>query len=156
MGDLDDGGHTQSNHGHTQCLGVDGLAVIAHAAAGNQSRVAHLHRSAQSCPFTGGKSIDGDDDTGKNLYLFAENDNGTAARNCQSRFYWLKLHQDGNLSLSLHPARLKNGLVVLWDVKRNMAYPPRGQDGRIREFSAAGPEIPYTDVVKRGVKIIVR
>lgn len=102
------------------------------------------------------KSIDGDVDTGKNLYLFAENDNGTAARNCQSRFYWLKLHQDGNLSLSLHPARLKNGLVVLWDVKRNMAYPPRGQDGRIREFSAAGPEIPYTDVVKRGVKIIVR
>ncbi len=94
--------------------------------------------------------------TGKNLYLFAENDNGTPQRYCMSRFYWLKINEGGKPFRYLYPARLKNGLVALWDIKGNKAYPPMGSDGQIRPFSAAGPEIPYSDVMKFGLKLIVR
>lgn len=72
-------------------------------------------------------------DTGRNLYLFAKNDNnaGTPAQPAESRFYFLKLWQgdaDGsNMQLvrNYRPVKLSNGLVVLWDFVEKKAYVPQ-------------------------------
>ena len=90
-------------------------------------------------------SISGSVDTGKNLYLFAENDDGTPQRHCQTRFYFLKIRQNSEYLLHLRPARLKNGLTVLWDIKNNKAYLPMGSDGQFVPFCAAGSESSYEE-----------
>ena len=101
-------------------------------------------------------SIDSIVDTDKNLYLFAENDNGIPQRYCQSRFYFLKIRQNGQILRHLRPARLKSGLVVLWDVKENKVYLPKDTNGVVKPFSSFGADIPYSDVVKTGMLIFVR
>jgi hypothetical protein len=106
-------------------------------------RVSLFDESTKQWKVVADWSIGGAVDTGKNLFLFAENDNGEPKRNCWTRFYFLKIRQNGKYLCHLRPARLKNGLPVLWDVKNDRAYLPKGSDGRIVPFSAAGPESSY-------------
>lgn len=84
-------------------------------------------------------------DTKRNLYLFASNNNGTPENYCKSRLEWIKIWQDGHRERHLRPARLKNGLVVMWDVDNNKAYLPKPKpNGGNAFFKAAGPVSDYT------------
>ena len=94
-------------------------------------------------------------DTGKNLYVFARNNNGTPDSFAKSRLYWLKLKQDGVKVRFFQPVRLKNGLVGLWDFVEGKAYLPKTSTGGFAQFSAIGPEtdklpeeVPFTIVVR--------
>ena len=53
--------HPHRHHRHPQRGFVDGLPVVAYAAAGDQPRVPQLHRGAQPLPATGRQRVDGDD-----------------------------------------------------------------------------------------------
>ena len=85
------------------------------------------------------RALADDIDTGRNLYLFANNNNGAAASFAKSRLYWLKLKQDGYVR-KFQPVRLKNGLVALWDYVEEKAYLPKTASGGFVAFSAVGPE----------------
>lgn len=80
-----------------------------------------------------------DIDTGRNLYLFANN-NGTAASFAKSRLYWLTLRHNGDYIRKFQPVRLKNGLVGLWDFVNEITYLPKSASGGYATFSAVGPE----------------
>ena len=79
-------------------------------------------------------------DTDRNLYVFANDNNGTPAAFSRSRLYWLKIWQDGAPVRKFQPFRLKNGLVGLWDHVGQKAYFPKSAAGDITYFSATGPE----------------
>ena len=71
--------------------------------------------------------------TGRNLYLFAKNDNnaGTPSQPAESRFYFLKIWQgnangsDMRLVRYFRPVKLTNGHVVLWDSVEKKMYRPQ-------------------------------
>ncbi len=78
--------------------------------------------------------------TEQDLYVFANNKNGTPSAFCKSRLYWLKIWQNGAPVRKFQPFRLKNGLVGLWDHVEQKAYFPRTAAGDIATFSVVGPE----------------
>lgn len=78
--------------------------------------------------------------TEQDLYVFANNKNGTPNAFSRSRLYWLKIWQNGAPVRKFQPFRLKNGLVGLWDHVEEKAYFPRTAAGDITCFSAVGPE----------------
>ena len=86
------------------------------------------------------RALANDIDTEQNLYLFANNNNGTAASFAKSRLYWLKLRQNGSYVRKFQPVRLKNGIVGLWDFVEEKAYLPKTAAGGFVAFSAVGPE----------------
>ena len=86
------------------------------------------------------RALANDIDTEQNLYLFANNNNGTAASFAKSRLYWLKLRQNGSYVRKFQPVRLKNGIVGLWDFVEEKAYLPKTAAGGFVDFSAVGPE----------------
>ena len=89
-------------------------------------------------------------DTGRNLYLFAKNDNnaGTPSDPAASRFYFLKLWQgdaDGSnmrLVRNFRPVKLTNGLVVLWDFVENKPYVAKSTTAPCYDttFPVVGPD----------------
>ena len=88
-------------------------------------------------------------DTGLSLYLFARNNDGVPDYGGRNRCYWFKLWQgdaDGSnmrLVRSFMPVRLKNGLVVLWDLIEKKPYPAQAiaSPGGYVTFSTIGPDI---------------
>lgn len=74
------------------------------------------------------RSLGGNVDTGRNLYLFAKNDNGAPKSPASSRFYYLRVWRgdsDGaNMQLvrDFRPVRFSNGLVALWDSVEKKPY----------------------------------
>ncbi len=108
-------------------------------AAGSQSVVVVDDDTGASKVVAKRELVD-DIDTQINLYLFANNKNGTAASFAKSRLYWLKIRQNGECVRKFQPVRLKNGLVGLWDFIDEKAYLPKSQDGGLTNFSAIGPE----------------
>jgi len=86
------------------------------------------------------RNIAGGMNTAQNLYVFAYNNNGTPTDFGKSRLYWMKLRQDGRYVRRFQPARLKNGLVGLWDHVENKIYLPKTSAGGLAYFSAVGPE----------------
>ena len=99
-------------------------------------------------------TIADDVNTGRNLYLFANNNNGTAASFAKSRLCWLKIWQDGSWVRKFQPVRLKNGLVGLWDFVEEKTYLPKTSTGGLAYFSAVGPEAGK--LFNKGFVIIVR
>ena len=81
-------------------------------------------------------------DTELPMYLFACNQDGAPTYAGKSRLYWMKLYQNGTLVRDFKPVRLKNGLVVLWDLVENKAYPAQSVSapGNYTFFSAVGPD----------------
>jgi len=79
------------------------------------------------------RTLAGNVDTGRTMYLFAKNDSdsGKPASPAASRFYYLKIWQgnsDGTgmqLVRNYKPVRLTNGLVALWDFANDEPYLPR-------------------------------
>ena len=61
---LNDGGNAHGDDGHAQRCFVHSLAVIPHAAAGNEACVPQLHRGAETAAVAGGERVDGDDGGG--------------------------------------------------------------------------------------------
>lgn len=100
------------------------------------------------------RTIADDVNTGRNLYLFANNNNGTAASFAKSRLCWLKIWQDGSWVRKFQPVRLKNGLVGLWDFVEEKTYLPKTSTGGLAYFSAVGPEAGK--LFNKGFVIIVR
>ena len=100
------------------------------------------------------RTIAGDIDTAKNLYLFARNKNGTADSFAKSRFYWLKIKQGKTWIRRFQPVRLKNGLVGLWDYVEQKTYLPKTSAGGFVAFSAVGPETGK--MLKAPLLIIIR
>ena len=100
------------------------------------------------------RNLAGNIDTGRNLYLFANNNNGTAASFAKSRLYWLKLRQNGANARKFQPVRLKNGLVALWDYVEEKVYLPKNASGGFATFSAVGPETQK--MFDEGLFIILR
>ena len=100
------------------------------------------------------QTIADDIDTGKALYVFARNNNGTADSFAKSRLYWLKIKQDGAYVRKLQPVRLKNGLVGLWDFVEEKTYLPKTATGGFAAFSAVGPKtgkifkVPFVIIVR--------
>jgi hypothetical protein len=87
------------------------------------------------------RTLAADVNTGKNLYLFARNNNGTADAFARSRLYWLEIWQDGVQVRKMQPVRLKNGLVAIWDSVEGKAYFPKPSSGTgVVFFSEVGPE----------------
>jgi len=86
------------------------------------------------------RNLGGSVDTEKNLYVFARNNNGTVDSFAKSRLYWMKLRQDGRYVRRFQPARLKNGLVGLWDHVEEKIHLPKTSTGAITYFSAVGTE----------------
>ena len=78
--------------------------------------------------------------TAQNLYVFARNNNGTADSFARSRLHWLKIWQDGACIRKFQPARLKNGLVGLFDHAEGKFYLPQIADGSLAYFSTVGPK----------------
>ena len=99
------------------------------------------------------RALADDIDTGRNLYLFANNNNGTAASFAKSRLYWLKLNQGGYVR-KFQPVRLKNGLVGLWDFVEEKVYLPKNASGGFATFSAVGPETQK--MFNKGMVLILR
>ncbi len=100
------------------------------------------------------RTIAGGVNTTKNLYVFAYNNNGTPTDLAKSRFYWLKIKQNGTYVRKLQPVRLKNGLVGLWDFIEEKIYLPKTATGGFAAFSAVGPEtgkifkVPFVIVIR--------
>ena len=103
------------------------------------------------------RTLSGNVDTGKNLYVFARNNNGTPDSFAKSRLYWLKLKQNGANVRFFQPVRLKNGLVGLCDLidENEKVYLPKTSAGAFTSFSAVGAETekivavqPFTLVVR--------
>ena len=96
------------------------------------------------------RTLSGNVDTGRNLYLFAKNDSdaGTPVSPAASRFYFLKLWQgdaDGsNMALvrNFRPVKLTNGLVVLWDFVENKPYVAKSTTAPYYDttFPVVGPD----------------
>ena len=88
--------------------------------------------------------------TGRNLYLFAKNDNnaGIPVQPAESRFYFLKIWQgDANgsnmrLVRYFRPVKLTNGHVVLWDSVEKKMYRPRSTTApyAYTTFPVVGPD----------------
>ena len=108
-------------------------------AAGSQ-RVVVVNDATGAGTVVADRALADDIDTGRNLYLFANNNNGTAASFAKSRLYWMKLRQDGAYVRKFQPVRLKNGLVGLWDHIEGRLYLPKTSTGSIANFSGVGPE----------------
>ncbi len=100
------------------------------------------------------RTIADDVNTGRNLYLFANNNNGTPGAFCNSRFCWLKIWQDGASVRKFQPVRLKNGLVGLWDFVDEKTYLPKNSSGGLAYFSAVGPEA--AKIFGKGLVLILR
>ncbi|MBQ8126409.1 MAG: hypothetical protein IJ173_11125 [Kiritimatiellae bacterium] len=100
------------------------------------------------------RTLADDIDTGKALYVFARNNNGSADSFAKSRLYWLKVKQDGSYVRKFQPVRLKNGLVGLWDFVEEKTYLPKTSTGGLAYFSAVGPEAGK--LFNKGFVIIVR
>ena len=109
------------------------------------------------------RTLSGTVDTGRNLYLFANNDNnaGTPSSPAASRFYFLKIWQgdaDGSnmrLVRNFRPVKLTNGLVVLWDFVEKKPYVPKSTTSPYYDttFPVAGPD---GDLIRAGLWIIIR
>ena len=101
--------------------------------------------------------------TGRNLYLFAKNDNdsGIPKDPAASRFYFLKIWQgdaDGNnmqLVRNFRPVKLTNGLVVLWDFVEKKPYVPKSTTSPYYDttFPVVGPD---GDLIRAGLWAIIR
>ena len=100
------------------------------------------------------RTIADDVNTGRNLYLFANNNNGTAASFAKSRLCWLKIRQDGSWVRKFQPVRLKNGLVGLWDFVEEKTYLPKNSSGGLAYFSDVGPEAGK--IFGKGLVLILR
>ncbi len=107
--------------------------------AGSQT-IAIFDDEAKTSAVISSRTLADDVNTGKNLYVFANNQNGTAASFARSRLYWLRLRQDGEPVRRFQPVRLRNGLVALWDSLGKKAYLPKSASGGYAAFSAVGPE----------------
>ncbi|MBQ2624051.1 MAG: hypothetical protein IJG18_03040 [Kiritimatiellae bacterium] len=100
------------------------------------------------------RTLTDDIDTGKALYIFARNNNGTPDSFAKSRLYWMKIKQDGTWARKFQPVRLKNGLVGLWDHVEGKTYLPKSATGGFAAFSAVGPEtgkifkVPFVIVIR--------
>ncbi len=70
-------------------------------------------------------------DTGLNLYVFANNQNGTAAVFSKTRCYGLKIWQDGTLVRDFRPC-VHGGRAGLYDAKNDRIY-----------YSASGTDLTY-------------
>jgi hypothetical protein len=77
--------------------------------------------------------------TGRSLYVFARNSNGTPDSYSASRLYFLKIWQDGNLVRDFRPC-LENGVAGLYD------------DVSKRIFYSLGTPLAYNNVCKQSVK----
>ena len=77
--------------------------------------------------------------TGRSLYLFARNNNGTPDDFSSSRIYFLKIWQDGNLVRDFRPC-LKNGVAGLYD------------DVSKRIFYSLGTPLVFNNVCRQSVK----
>ena len=66
-------------------------------------------------------------DTGTNLYVFANNQFGTAAGFSKTRCYGLKIWQDGTLVRDFRPC-VHEGRAGLYDAKNDQIYYPSGAD----------------------------
>ena len=108
-------------------------------AAGSQ-RMVVVNDATGAGTVVADRALADDIDTGRNLYLFANNNNGTAASFAKSRLYWLKIKQDGAYVRKFQPVRLKNGLVGLWDFVEEKTYLPKTSTGGLPYFSAVGQE----------------
>ncbi len=122
-------------------------------AAGSQ-RVVVVNDATGAGTVVADRALADDIDTGRNLYLFANNNNGTAASFAKSRLYWLKIKQNGAYVRKFQPVRLKNGLVGLWDFVEKKTYLPKTSTGGLAYFSAVGPEAGK--LFNKGFVIIVR
>ena len=100
-------------------------------------------------------------DPGLDLYLFAQNKDGSPASPGAARLYYLRLYQgdaDGsNMALvrNFKPVRLSNGLVALWDFQNSKAYLPQrvSSPGTFAQFTAVGDTgdkvaSPFTLVIR--------
>ena len=83
------------------------------------------------------------------LYLFALNYGGTAQYFGRTRFYWLKIWQDGQLVRNFRPILLESGLAALWDSVSKQVFLPSAP------FSAMGP-VSGDFEIKSGTTIIIR
>jgi len=84
-------------------------------------------------------SIAGDVNTGKNLYLFARNNNGTPDGFSTSRIYSLKIWQNGIPVRDFRPC-LKNGVAGLYD------------DVSKRIFYSLGTPLVFNNIYRESVK----
>ena len=117
-------------------------------------RIAIVNNTTGEWEVISERDIAGNIDTGRNLYLFANNSNGTAASFAKSRLYWLKLRQNGANARKFQPVRLKNGLVGLWDFVEEKVYLPKNASGGFATFSAVGPETQK--MFNKGMVLILR
>ena len=83
------------------------------------------------------------------LYLFALNYGGTAQYFGRTRFYWLKIWQDGVLVRNFRPILLESGLAALWDSVSKQVFLPNVP------FSAMGPVTGEFEI-KNGTTIMIR
>ena len=103
-------------------------------------RVVAVNDATGTQSIVANRAIAGGVNTAQNLYIFAYNNNGTPTDFGKSRFYWMKLRQDGRYLRRFQPARLKNGLVGLWDHVEGKIYLPKTSAGGLAYFSAVGTE----------------
>ena len=83
------------------------------------------------------------------LYLFALNYGGTAQYFGRTRFYWLKIWQDGQLVRNFRPILLESGLAALWDSVSKQVFLPSAP------FSAMGP-VSGEFEIRSGTTILIR
>ena len=83
------------------------------------------------------------------LYLFALNYGGTAQYFGRTRFYWLKIWQDGQLVRNFRPVLLESGLAALWDSVSKQVFLPSAP------FSAMGP-VSGEFEIRSGTTILIR
>ena len=67
----------------------------------------------------------------------------------RTRFYWLKIWQDGQLVRNFRPVLLESGLAALWDSVSKQVFLPTAP------FSAMGP-VSGEFEIKSGTTIIIR
>ena len=110
------------------------------AFSSGSQRITIIDDETKTSTLISSRTLADDFDTGRNLYLFANNSNGTPSAFCKSRFYWLKIRQNGAPVRKFQPVRLRNGLVGLWDFVDEKTYLPKNSSGGLAYFSAVGPE----------------
>ena len=110
------------------------------AFSSGSQRITIIDDETKTSTLVSSRTLADDVDTGKNLYVFANNNNGTAASFAKSRLYWLKIRQDTGWVRKFQPVRLRNGLVGLWDFVDEKTYLPKNSSGGLAYFSAVGPE----------------
>ena len=109
------------------------------------------------------KTLSSNVNTGRNLYLFAKNDNnaGTTLQPAESRFYFLKIWQgDANgsnmrLVRYFRPVKLSNGHVVLWDSVEKKVYRPKSTTApyNYTTFPVVGPDGAQ---IRKSLSVVVR